>query len=32
MNSGINFSGNWYGPKLFFEQRVTTTGRPYVVP
>ena len=28
-NSGMTFSGNWNGPKLF-DDRVTTTGRPYV--
>ena len=30
MKSGMTFSGNWYGPKLF-EERVTTTGSWYVV-
>ena len=25
-NSGMTFSGNWYGPKLF-DERVTTTGQ-----
>ena len=29
VNSGMTFSGNWYGPKLFV-QRVTVTGSPYV--
>jgi hypothetical protein len=29
-NSGMTFSGNWNGPKLF-DDLVTTTGRPYVV-
>ena len=29
MNSGIAFSGYWYGPKLFVH-RVTMTGEPYV--
>src|SRR5205085_2795660 len=28
-NNGITFSGNWNGPKLF-DDRVTTTGNPYV--
>ena len=28
--SGITFSGNWCGPKLF-DERVTMTGRPCVV-
>ena len=27
VNSGMTFSGNWYGPKLF-DERVTTTGSP----
>src|SRR3954464_15899085 len=29
-NSGMTFSGYWYGPKLL-DDRVTSTGSPYVL-